>query len=342
VIVTAPFIVVLSAARHHVTFGETGQLNYAWHVYPTRRAVPNEHWQGVPEGFGTPLHPTRHVFTNPDVFEFDGPVRGTYPPWTDPGYWNEGMQLRFNAAAEQRVIGTNLRFYAGTILPALIALCLVVSVVGAFRASMSTAVREYWTLILPAAVGLTSYLITTDLVVSNIVTQPSTRFFAPFIVLCLVALLAGVHIRATARAAAGVVSTAVLAAVIVALTVSASQAIAAAKAEPPVALMIAERLHEAGIQPGDRVAILGRKYDRDHDHEFWARLARVRIVSQVPNDYQVLHTSAERWNVVRALLAAAGAKAIIYKPLDGVGPPGWIPLTLGYYQQPLVPALAGE
>ena len=41
------------------------------------------------------MHPTRQIMTHPPVFEFDGPVPGTYPPWTDPSYWNEGVHPRF-------------------------------------------------------------------------------------------------------------------------------------------------------------------------------------------------------------------------------------------------------
>ena len=57
--------------------------------------VPWYHWQGGPPGNGAPVHPTRQVATNPDIFEFAAPIAGTYPPWYDPTYWDEGARVAF-------------------------------------------------------------------------------------------------------------------------------------------------------------------------------------------------------------------------------------------------------
>jgi hypothetical protein len=39
---------------------------------------------------------------------------------------------------------------------------------------------------------------------------------------------------------------------------------------------VAEKLHEFGVEPGDKVAVIGYAFD-----SFWARLARVKIVAEM-------------------------------------------------------------
>lgn len=331
-VIAAPFIITLSHARHHFTVGETGTLNYAWHVYPTRRVIPNEHWQGDTSGFGTPTHPTRRLFTNPDVYGFDGPIDGTYPPWTDPSYWYEGLSLKFNAAAQGRVVLANMKFYAALFLPILVTFYLTVSWVGRVWMSVVTTIHQHWRLLIPAAIGLTLYLIGTDLRVADIATQPSSRFVAPFAVLLFVAMLAGVRLPDPSMSTLESLSEWTLALVIVMLSASTGTALVVAAAEKPVPWLVAERLHNGGTDVGDRVAILGRKYDRDHDHEFWARLARVHIVGHVPNDYAALRLPPDRWDALCAALVTTGARALIYKPpTDALPGVDWTPLTGGYY-----------
>ena len=83
-VLTAPFIAALSAARGYLTIGDNGSLNYAWLVNPGELVIPNRYWQGGPEGYGAPVHPVRRLWDAPAVYEFASPVGGTYPPWTDP------------------------------------------------------------------------------------------------------------------------------------------------------------------------------------------------------------------------------------------------------------------
>jgi len=95
-LISAPFIVALSTTKGRLTYSDTGKLSYVWYVNPSSRVIPNNHWQGGPPGFGQPKHPTRKILNNPPVFEFITPIGGTYPPWTDPSYWYEGLTIRFS------------------------------------------------------------------------------------------------------------------------------------------------------------------------------------------------------------------------------------------------------
>src|SRR5271154_6341175 len=83
-----PLITALSEARAHLTFGDTGRLNYAWYV----NGVESRHWQGGPDRAGHPLHPSRVALDSPRVYEFNGPLPVTYPIWYDESYWYEGLR----------------------------------------------------------------------------------------------------------------------------------------------------------------------------------------------------------------------------------------------------------
>src|SRR5208282_627058 len=89
--IAAPQIIVLSRSKGRVTFSDSGKLTFSWSNYN----LPICDWQGQPPGSGTPLHPTRMLYAHPDMFEFNGPIRASYPPWYDPSYWNDGMSPKF-------------------------------------------------------------------------------------------------------------------------------------------------------------------------------------------------------------------------------------------------------
>ena len=111
VLAAAPWIVALSLAKGRLTFGETGRLNYAWCVLGV--PSPPHFWRGGDE-FGTPSHPARLIERSPEVYEFDRPMRVTYPEWYDPSYWYEGMRLRPDFRKQALVIAYNARWYAHT------------------------------------------------------------------------------------------------------------------------------------------------------------------------------------------------------------------------------------
>src|SRR5205085_1387648 len=107
--VAMPFVVALSRTEHRLTIGDSARLNYAWYV---NRITPFTHWQGEPAGSGTPAHPTRQIFTAPNVYEFATPVAGTYPPWFDPTYWYAGVTPHFNLRQQAHAIARNLYLLA--------------------------------------------------------------------------------------------------------------------------------------------------------------------------------------------------------------------------------------
>jgi hypothetical protein len=101
------YIAPLSAKKERLTFGDTGTFSYAHFLNGT----PHFHWQGEPPGSGTPNHPTRKIFDHPAIYEFGTPIGGSYPPWYDPSYWNEGLTPHLDLSQQVRVMARNALLY---------------------------------------------------------------------------------------------------------------------------------------------------------------------------------------------------------------------------------------
>lgn len=108
----SPLLLALSAAKGRITFGDAGKIAYAEFVDGTVRYI---HWQGGPDGRGSPVHPTRMLLSKPPLFEFATPIKGTYPPWYDPSYWYEGIVPAFKLRNQLRAIRCAIEEYAGVL-----------------------------------------------------------------------------------------------------------------------------------------------------------------------------------------------------------------------------------
>ena len=112
--IAVAYAIPLSRAAGKPTFGESGALNYAWHVDrlakwvhweggvdPAAKAWPKPwiarfaHWETDPPDFGAPVHPSERVGADPMVYVFHAPIQATYVPYFDPAYWYEGYHKVF-------------------------------------------------------------------------------------------------------------------------------------------------------------------------------------------------------------------------------------------------------
>jgi hypothetical protein len=80
-------------------------------------------------------------------------------------------------------------------------------------------------------------------------------------------------------------------------------------------------MQSLGVRPGDRVAVIGYAYD-----SFWARLARVKIVAEMPEQQAVKFWMGDdrlQEDVLNAF-ASSGVKAVVaeYAPVYA-RLPGW-------------------
>jgi hypothetical protein len=289
VCVAGPWIGALSRQKGRFTFGDTGKLAYALFV---DNVAYYTHWQGAPPSSGTPVHPTRRIFERPAVFEFNGPIQATYPPWFDPSYWNEGMRTHFDLRGHIRSsVETAKTYYVlfSKTQWAFAALVILLVITGRRRPS-GDALR----LGIPAIFALALYG----------VLHVEGRYVGPFMVLLFLSMLISVEVDwRVFRAATAIVVISLLVATIVELM----KQYPARSAFPPE-WPIAEGLHANALHDGDGVAGIGTTIGVS-----WPRLARVHVVAEVPMDSvdAFWNATPDTQQKIFDLLRRAGAAVVV-------------------------------
>ena len=301
--VSAPFIFAISKAKGRLTFGDTGKLAYAGLVSP---GTPQIHWQGEPAGSGTPRHSSRQILENPRVFEFGEPITGTYPPWDDPSYWNEGVQPRFRLRAQFRVLVESAFVYEKLLRGelGLLAGALILVLIGG-RPTRS-AIMANWPLLAVACLSLFAYSLV--LVI--------TRYIGASMALLWVAIFAGIRLpndeklERISKCVAVAVAATVLVSVMGQIGDQAFKTLTVG-AEPSARDQIkaALGLENMGLRTGDNVAVIG-----SGTLNHWARLGGFKIVAEAPASgpaREFWASSTERRSLAYERLSKAGARAIV-------------------------------
>jgi hypothetical protein len=321
-VVSAPWVVALSMGKGKFTFGDSGMLNYSALVSPGGRVI---NWQGEPAASGVPLHATREVLHDPPVYEFATPIGGTYPPSFDPAYWNAGRTWTFNLGTQLRVIKWHILTYAALFLrsqPGLLAAALTLIFIGG--SATRKAVLEYWPLFMMGFAAMGLYMLV----------HVETRFVAAYLCIFWVTLLFGVRLPKSGgqlKMAAYLIGAVTLTLV---LSVADGTARAMRSSGPYSArdhIAVSDGLMQIGVQPGDRVAVLG-----DGNWSYWARLGRFRIVTNVMGADTPLFwaASSQQKAKVFQIFAQSGARVVVANNLPplAVLDASWQPIgTTGYY-----------
>lgn len=335
VIVSTPFITILSLKKGYLTIGDSGRLNYSWSVNKNTRWM---HWQGDVPRSGTPLHPTRVVLNNPRVYEFGEPVGGTFPPWYDPTYWHEGVRVYFDFKQQVRAFSFNLFLLSCVFLyftsSRLVTFLLLFLGTLSLRRYSGRDARALWMIIIPALFTMFMYAL--------VIVVP--RYIGPFAVILILGLLSGVRLpegrwRSIVSRAVCVILIATVVAIgwkpfrnayVILHQVSTGQ-------EPHEDWQIAQTMKDLGVRPGDKVASVGYEF-----MPAWARLTRTKVVAEmVPND--LFKLTPEENDRLIAAFQKAGAKVAVGTPkhlrvdpdiplppnvppddLNGFPPEGWL------------------
>jgi len=311
----APFIAAISKQKGRLTYGDTGRIAYA--VFVT-------------EGLeGQPKHPLRKLRDAPAVFEFAAPIGGTYPPWYDNSYWLDGFAPRFRLDGELRVLRQSAERYfellAGhrEFLVGFLALFLFMPRKNSF---VHRVIREshYW---LPAAAAFVLYALV----------HVEPRFLGAFLVLLWMALFSGLRLPQSPESRRWVrcITIAVVLTMGARLTKTAAayDAVHILRPAPNLDGQVAKDLHRLGIAPGDQVAVIGHPTRSD----YWAHLARLKIVAEVPAKDVPLFWAAgtDVQAQILEMFAQSGAKAVVTDalPADPSSlPPDWEKLgNTGYF-----------
>ncbi|HEV1995834.1 MAG TPA: hypothetical protein VGR03_15990 [Candidatus Acidoferrum sp.] len=321
-----PLVLALSAAKERLTFGDSARISYTEYI---DRATKTVHWQGEPLGTGNPAHPTRRIFSQPAVFEFASPIQGSYPPWYDPSYWYEGVRPHFLLKWQLWALfrAANLYFKIFSKSGALWVVLVAVWVVGRRALAWGSSSSGAWLVVLPSVAALAMY----SLVLVEF------RYVAPFALMLMLWMLARMRIvtGAEPQLLKRFHLVVILAPALAVAWPVARDLYDVIRNKPYEPWVVAQQLNAMGILPGTDVAYVGTGLDA-----YWAHLAGVRIIVEIPDIEQPRFVTADaaRRQQVIALFSSVGARAVVTKNADAAHPAdGWrqIPGTHHFiWQQP--------
>jgi hypothetical protein len=338
----APLVALLSQRVGHLSLGEAGKLNYAWHVNGLQ---PYAGWTGSNQGqtfsslpvygllpppasasdaphlSGVPEHPPRTLMEKPFILEFASPVKGTFPLWYDPAYWYAGAKARFDLrqqiAALKETFGIYERFFLDSpktpLLGGAIALCLVAG----RREDFFGAPRSAWLFAWPLAAMLAYVFVHVEL-----------RYIAGFGVLLWLSIYGALTARVN-RGVAAAVCAAVGCAMMIPFLFDMAQtgfltAGDLAHSRQPDYEVVAVALRNLGLRSGDRLAVVGFPFD-----PLYAHYDGLRVVATIPATDEFWNLSEPELRSVGARLAQIGVKALVAqkRPLSST-PANWRDVNL--------------
>ena len=263
-VVAAPLVGALSLQKHRLTFGDSGRINYAMFVAP--RGV-TRNWQGEPQLGITAVHPTRKIFSNPPAYEFSEPIAGTFPPWYDPSYWQEGRVGRFNLKAQLSIIFQHLSTYFELFLHqenAFLAAFLALALISGRK--WFAYLAEMWPLLAMCAAALTLYMLV----------HVESRFLGGYVAVLWIALFASLRLPSGAVRYGGYLLLAVSAALLITAVDGTARAIRDHGPYSALAdVALSDEIDRMDVRSGDRIAIIGG------DGMYAARLSHVKIIAEI-------------------------------------------------------------
>ena len=298
---SAPLFSGISLMVGRPSFSEAGNLNIAWKI----NGAESVFYSSCPPPYLK--HPMNLLYKRPNVFDFKESLVSTYPPYFDPQHWNAGTKIKFDLRSELGAIKRNMSFYFAMPLVTMWGVIgaggILLMISGNMRSSIQN-LPSGWALLIPGIVGTCVYL--------PVWVEP--RYVAPFIVLVLLGLFPIILSRRTANAAKR--SAITIIAIAGSMTLLTLLVLIHRGISDPVFWarggydQAAEVLNEEGLHPGENTAVIGSGVEG----MIWARLARVRIVAQIPleyaNDFWRASDPRTKAEVYDAFVRA-GAKAVV-------------------------------
>jgi hypothetical protein len=322
-VVAAPLVLTLSLQRGRFTFGDSGLLNYSAMVSPGGRVI---NWQGDPVASGVPKHATRQISVNPPMYEFNGPIRGTYPPSYDPSYWNEGRRATFNIRAQVSVF-----------------LHHVPHVVELFLVTQPSVTAGFLFLLLWSSTGFLRGLlrhwdllaISLSIVVLYMLVHFEPRFAGAFVVLIWMSLFLSLRLPASpdAQRIAGLSIVALSVVMLISFTSDTAKKLV--NGCPESAQSQLEVARELALAPDTPIAVVG-----PGNFSYWAHFARLRIIAEImsPDDQDFWRLSSDRRRELYDVFRRTGAQSIIGQPpFSNLLDAGWERIgTTTYYRYSLI------
>lgn len=314
------FALALTHAKKRVTFGDSGPITYEIssnnvfdNSHRTYETFANNVGVFAPEGPEL-KHPISTIFAEPSTKEFSVPVAGTYPLWFDPSYWHEGIRPRFSFTHERRVLLRAVLMYLFIGYAPSLQLNFAV-----LLGTLYVLTRKHWSsakttkALLPLAIPALLALLAYSLVYAE------SRYVAPFLCVLWMVGFAGIRTSESGgmrRLLEAATALATLATIFPIVAVSLKDNLQSAPDYVDAAVL----MRDAGITPGDEVAVIARE-PFGSGGAFAARLDRVRIIAETRETGRVLELDSHSRQQFIDSLAKTGAKAALAESL----PPGFAP-----------------
>jgi 4-amino-4-deoxy-L-arabinose transferase-like glycosyltransferase len=326
VLIAGPWIMAISHAKGRYTFGDAGLLTYMWLAGPQANSVE---WGGQIEGGDNMAHPPRRLSIDPPVYEFASPIPGTFPLWYGSSYWLEGRKFHFSSAGQSRIVHESYSIYWDILnhqKEYLVLLLVLIIVQGTVLDYFKSFLRR-WELWLPAIAALGMYALV----------RVEGRYVAAYVAIMWISLFAAVRLPRK-----DVVQQFALCAVVATVLTTGTGILRIAIHDFHHSILlrapneqgeVAEGLRKLGVLQGESLATIGIP----RDSFYWARLARVRVISEIPTAYvnQYWFASSDTQERVRSLFAQTGAVAIVTDamPAAVTFPKSSIPVNLPGWQR---------
>ena len=309
-LVSAPLIAALSRAAGRFTFGDSARVNQAFYIDGVQMF---RHWQGGPPGSGTPLHPTHKLNEFPEVYEFAASNMGTYPPWFDPTYWNAGIKPHLILKREVVVFVRNAALEFQIIMESgaeVVCVLIILALLCSYNRRWLKGLGRLWFIWAPGIIALIMFALV----------HVEPRFLGGWLVMLFAGGVAACALPTGAgvRRAVWCIGFGALVTVGASLLLQSSREAIGSDHAPgrsPEDALIAVAVLHSGLHAGDPVALIG-----DGTGSFWAHLARLQIVSEVPasSASRPTHPALDFWESgpevqqkVLKILEGTGARAVI-------------------------------
>jgi len=284
----APLIGSISEHQGRFSVGETGMLNYVWYVDHLE-----PYWQGWTDQsgrHGTPAHPPHVLMEHPKLLEFASPIRGTYPLWFDPSYWYAGAKTGLQPRQLLRNFFESLR-HCGPMASVLLSALILAVVVLVQRRVVFVPEPSAWLVLWPAAVCCMYAIVHVE-----------NRFIGGFVAIFWLAVCALLAEKLNWPAQA-------LPPTLVAVLFLAFAARNLGRnpgSQWTDAPLVAAHLNSLGARPGDGIAVVG-----DGLYAFYARVAGLRIVAELPEAKDFWQEDCLQAEEVKEQLRSAGVKLLV-------------------------------
>ena len=265
VLIAGPFAYTVSKKEGHLTFGESGRVNFLMYV---NGLPPFWFGEGLSHGGNPPIF--HEVCENPQVLAFHEAPPGMYIPVYEPSRWYAGLMPHLQLRQELR----NLRVGWHTLAEMLevesdLILGFVLLLVLAGFAEGLKSVLAWWFLWFPAACGIVMFWLV----------HVEDRFIPPFLLLGFVGLYTGVLISNSRRP---MLIVKILMAILLVQGCRATAVVLKGFFSSPGsttsdAATIVDDLARNGVPKGAKVGVIGILPDA-----YWIWMAQYSFVAEVP------------------------------------------------------------